>query len=878
MQLKRSLRNGLIYTLIISICLTALPRPAQASTLDTLIDMLRKIEAITPPGTLPCTADELEDSKDLLQDMINAGDNLSAQTNIINEYLQANDSLPPWLDTVLDYYILFAAHDYYGLAGKLVNDPDTLCAVLSILIPGSGAFCALFDELIELAEGLWDVGTAIGEFFADLGGAVWDGLKSAGCSLGLGGCDDGPDTPPEVFVYEYIFHPRLAEGLTARKSTDSGAFDSLVGQLKAEAAAFGKNYHPEGPFDIKGLYAACCNDPGAVNRAAIMYASTVNTEWTADIANHVLPLRAEKFKQYSNNPATINNLAQTALQKFSPEYAWNPQDTVVNSCVQTFKFVDGYGFAHIDTWLNMVNQLGDEAKALQPAVQSNQDLCNTLWQLKKKDIGQIVYTYTQENYCGQFGSALQCQSIPDYRGCLKLLSPFDNADRCRANTLTAGKEAADQVMQQITAEGTAHPEKWQKANPQSSGPGLALHSEKPYRLIGYRPTHTYFCDKFYSEKFGDLPQKLLQCSYQTDQNYVELVDDVKNAVEQLNKEYGGTFASGKYWDPLLVEASTGSSVNELQQENRSFGFESPSAKPGFNYSNFKPKIGIDGVDTPVIFFDIQGAVAAHMNDINTPVRDIRDMIDPRLGVEKLDIQDRVSKVAMKSGLQVKAEMQKPGMVSGVGNLAGPQAAGTGQHVMSGTLPAGQQPSHLPTISSTGQKLEVAQKGAISLMQQGSPDLQVDQMVVINTRKIRWNGTLALDAKTLRPAGNGRFQVPIVLTVKNAGNAASSPCRIAWPSAAEILPLPALKPGQVHNLKATIELAPGTHRLQLQLDKLKQVKESNERNNSAAVTLRITGSDNGSSRGVSPSLPPGSRISPSRTPDMRSTLTPLSNSR
>jgi hypothetical protein len=882
MRLKRFLRNGLIYTLVLSFCLISVPKPAHAANLNTLINILRQIEQVTPPGTLPVTADEVESSKGLLECMINAGGDMYAQGLCADDFLESTEQIPDWVPFCLELYILLASHDYYGLANKLATDPQVVCAILSILIPGP-PICDLLAELVELAEGLYDVGKVVYEFFGDVLGAAYGAAKDAYCATAghvLGGCsdDDGPDIPPEVFVYKRFFHPRLAEGLTARKSTDSGAYYGLVEQIRNAAAVFAQNYQPDGFPDADTFLAIFCSDPGVVKRAADMYTSTVNSLWTADLAQTVLPQRSEKFNQY-DNPANINNLAQAALQKFSPGYAWTPQDAVVNSCVQTF--ANDYGFAHIDTWLNMVNQLGDEAKALQPAVQSNRDLCKTFWNLKKKDIGEVVYAYAKQNHCGQFGSALQCKSIPDYRSCLALLTPFDSNDRCRANTLFTGKEAADQVMQRIKAKGTAHPEKWRQEKPTSSGQMIALYSEKPYRLVGYRPTHVYFCDQYYSEEFGDLPQKLLQCGYQADQDYIDLVADVEDAVKELNKQRAKDLIVGRYWDPLLVESPT--AVSELQQENPSFGFQSPSEKPGFNYSPFAPQIGIDGVNTPLIFFDIQGAVAEHMNELRTPVRDIRDMIDPRLDAGKMDIQDRVSNVdaksvvQLKSKAQLKAGVQKNVMVSAPGALAGQQAAG-GQQVMSGTLPPGQQPPQSPTLSSAKFKIGAAGKSPVSMTQQGSPDLEVDGTLVINGRKVRWNGTIALDTATLKSAGNGRFQVPTVVAVKNTGNALSSPCRIAWPTMAEILPLPELKPGQVHNVQATIQLAPGIHRLQLQLDKLQQIQESNEQNNTSTVTLRISDNVNSSSRGVSPSSPATPRSLPVQTPGAKTPITYPANSR
>jgi hypothetical protein len=870
MQLKRFLRNGLVHILILSFCLISVPKPAHAATLDTLIDILRTIEQVAPPGTLPFTVNEVESAKGLLECMINAGGDIYAQALCVDEFLESAVQIPAWVPFCLDLFIMLTSHDYYGLAKKLATDPEVVCAILSILIPGP-PICDLLAELVAVAEGLYDVGKALGEFFADFGGAVWDGAKAAACAVGLGGCDDGPDTPPEVFVYQYIYHPRLGDGLAARKSYPA-AFSQLLDQLKGQAAAYAKQ-HKNDPLSIEHLVAQMCADSSTVRRAADIFTSTVNSLWTADLANNVLPQRSEKFNQY-NNPANVQAITLQALQTFHSN-TWYPQTAVVNSCVQTFDNV--YGFAHIDRWLEMVGTLGGEAQQLKSVVHSNQDVCDTFWDLNKIKIGQVVYSYTQQNHCSQLGSKLQCNTIPNYRSCMGLLSPFGAKDSCRANTITTGKEAKDKVMQKITARGTALP--WQSEPPHQTGlQALSGHSEIPYKLIGTRPTHTYYCEQFYSEEYGDLPQRLLQCSHKSPQNYLDLVAAVNHAVEQIYVDFEVELLAGQYHDPLIVAAGLAGHVNDLQRENPVFGFKAPSAKPGFDYSLQALPTSIDGINTPLIYFNLQGAVTNHIHELLTPAgQNIQDMGgDPRDEISGLDqlasmdsnvqlqVESGLQRSGMVSGenkilgqqasmdanvqLQAKPGLQQSGMVSGGNKIPGQQAVGTQQQPMSGTLPGGQLPSSSPT------QLSVAKGAKTAPALKGRPDLQAAATLDINGNTARWNGFLTLDAAKLKSAGSGRCQVPTRLVIKNAGTEASSPCRLGWPGMSDLRELPALAPGKTHTIETIIELAPGIHRLQLQLDKLQQVEESNEQNNAAAVTLKLTGTCNGSLRNTLPSKP------------------------
>lgn len=866
MKTKRFLRSGLIYTLILSLCLTAVPKPVQASPLDPFISFLEQVEGIVGPGKLPFSSQQVRDVEGVIECLGNAGNQVDVAICIDQFHDTASGQsaggtigIPDWVYQLLDCYIMYESHQYYDLA--LTLGEAAFCAVLSLTVSGGSVnVCGLLEELVELAGTLWDAGKALVEWASSVGGDVYDAIKGAACgaTFGLVGCDDEPETPPEVWVYTYIFDPKLAEGVAARKSQDQYAFDHLVDQLRANAAANPPVYSIPLPIDPYGMFEQvignACAKPWAVDRAVKVFTATVNTMWTADLGQNVLPLRSERFNQY-NNPTNVNFLTLEALQSFKLGQNWDPRTPVVKSCEQ--RFVNEYKFAPIDRWLGMVNELGPDAQKLKPAVQTNYALCNSFWELRKNDFASAVYDYIQQKYCGSFGNGLMCSSVDKYRTCTGLLKPFGDNDKCGINTLTAGKEAADKVMQEITKLGTAFPN-WQRIPPESTF-GL---SGQPYKLVGHRPTHAYYCETIYQNYFRDIPTRLLSCSQNPDTAYKELVAAVNQAVVQINQQ-GASCQSGLFIDPLAVLAATPGTVNELQQENRNFGFKPPSLKPGFDYSTLGLPESVDGLKTPLIFYDLPGKLENMAKEVNVPVQEkIPAMVDP-LGpisdkLSGLHGRDELKTAVGGDQLQTVAGSKvrgiSPTAVKGVDRqhlgtqlsigaqqMAGAPAGGTQHQTMSGTVPAGQLPSKPMTLSVGGKTLSADKVTAQSLAITGLADLQPAATIDVDGKKVRWNGMLSLDAADLQAAAGGRCSIPIVLTVKNTGTLASAACQVGWSGTPAPLPLAALAPGEEQTLKTTLSLPTGVHRLQLQIDKLQQVKETDEQNNTATLTVRIAGS-------------------------------------
>lgn len=867
MTIRQFFRNALLYTLIITLGLTAVPKQAQAANLDSFISFLEQVEDKAGPAasSLPFTSQQVKDVKGVVECLENSGNDVDVAI-CIDEFHEtgagqqagSEAEIPSWVYDLLDSYIMYRTGDYWGLAWKLGE--AVTCIVIQILVGGAD-ICGLLEELVQLAEDLWDAGKAVMEWFGSVGGAAWDAAKDVACAFGWG-CDDEPNTPPEVWVYNYIFDAKLGEGLTARKSVDAAAFNNLINQLKANAAAKPPVFSTALPPDPMGILTQViensCANAGAVNRAAKIFTGAVNTQWTSDLGNNVLPLRSERYNQY-NNPTNINFLTLAALQNFQQGQKWDPKTSVVGSCEQ--KFVSEFGFAHIDRWLGMVNELGDDAQTLKPAVQSNRSMCNSFWEINLNNFAEAVYGYTEQKYCGVFANTLMCDTIDNYRTCLGLLTPFNDQDKCKANTIKAGKEAAERVLQVIKAKGTAFPV-WMMIAPQST---LGV-SNQPYSLIGHRPTHTFYCQKFYSQEFGDLPQQLIQCSSREDTAYQELRLAVKAAVNQINLEQGDSCAFGTYIDPLIVEAATAQVVADLQQENRNFGFKAPSSKPGFDFSTMSFPTPIDGVNTPLVYYDLKGALEDAVKKLETPVEEkIPDMIDPlgpisdklsggqvrdqlqeSVGIKTEGIKTQaMAPVAIKTFDQQAVKSQQQVMAPVAIKTFDQQApAGQQQQTMSHTVPSGQVPSHSPVLLSTANKFEQAKGATILPAMQQLPDLQTIESVDVNGKKVRWNGMLTLDASSLKPGKGGRCQVPTRLVVKNSGSEVSSACQLAWPGISDTQALDALAPGKSQIIDIMLELPAGVHRLQLQLDKLGQVQESNEGNNSFAVTLRLNGTCGG----------------------------------
>jgi subtilase family serine protease len=128
--------------------------------------------------------------------------------------------------------------------------------------------------------------------------------------------------------------------------------------------------------------------------------------------------------------------------------------------------------------------------------------------------------------------------------------------------------------------------------------------------------------------------------------------------------------------------------------------------------------------------------------------------------------------------------------------------------------------------------------------------------------VTWGGTLAVDANkaaSRNKNNTGLCQFQIEYSVRNIGKAPTGSFRSLWTNDAVTgnwtrawSPIAA---GGVKSEKDLVPLKPGRNVLQLVLDDLHQMQESNEANNTFSLTINVTGSC-GAGTGITP---------PARTP-------------
>ena len=851
MHIKHILRNGLIYTLVVSFCLISMPFKANAADFNDFLSFMEKVEAKAPPEAtknMPFNSQQVRAVQGIIGCMESSGNDIDVGICVdqfhntdIGQQASSEAEIPSWAWDILDAYIMYRTGDYWGLAKKLGE--AVACIVIQVLVGGADV-CGLLEELVRMAQDMWDAAKAVAEFISAVGGAVWDAVKDVGCSLGFGGCDDSPPTPPEVWIYTYIFDAKLGDGLAARKSMNDQDFYNLVAELKANAKSKPPVYStpiPPDPFGaFKQIIEKACANSGAVNRAAEVFVSAVNTLWTSDLGNNVLPERANRFAQY-NNTNNAQFLTSQAIQSFTPGQPWDPKGFITSKCSNTF--ANEYEYYHIDRWVHMANYLGQQAQQLKGTVQSNKELCNSFWSQRRNDIAEYVYEYVKNRYCEVNANTLMCGQVNDYRACSGLLQPFGDDDKCGINTFVAGKQAAQKVLTEVKKMGSSLPP-WLMIPP----PVTAGVSTQPYILIGHRPTHAYYCQTIYENLYRNVPKKLVSCNQKPDAAYLQLVTAVNNAVKEINQTVGnGGLHAGLFYDPLAVLAGTPALVNELMDTNKKdFGFKPPS-KPGFDYSlNAFPK-KLDGLTTPMIFYDVVGAMKQMIKDkaVMTEVN-IEEKIDPRGPITNkirgivehtrltAPIGNQMEKTAISKTAttkQLSSQSVNKQLIGGKQNLHGQQTT------MSGTVPNPVTPpkTTLPvTLSEKSTSVKAKQIEQLA-------DLQVEKSLKINDQNVSWNRLVTLNGSSLKHSTGGRCQVPMHFAIKNGGLAKSTANQLSWGRTSVPQMLMPLAPGQTQSLDTTLLLPVGTHRLELELDRLKQVPESDENNNSGMVTLRITGS-------------------------------------
>ncbi|HEX9627028.1 MAG TPA: hypothetical protein VGA00_08840 [Acidiferrobacterales bacterium] len=668
MNKARTLRTTLLQGLLILACLFA--SPARADVLDDfawLLDQLGTVNA----NPLPVTGSDIKSSKGLFTCL----DGASNDPQVIGCIDKFKDTplgkkatgaagIPSWFWDLIDLYVAFRTDDYWGIVSNVGE--AGVCIVAQVMAAGAVDICGLIQELVELAKDVLDAGKAIAKFFASLGEGAWEAAKDVGCALGLGGC--GSSSPPEQIAYAWVFAPKIADGLAARKSTDPSAFSALRQLLESNALATPAKLSM--PVNIP-VYL----DKKAVDIASKIYVGVVDAQWTADIAKNVLPALAKKRGEYDSAQqiAIVAKAAAAGVTPGSPD----PTQLVVKRCTDDFRTT--YGFAHVDRW---ILQFPAEAQKL-GGVKSNNAWCAaTFWAKNKGKFAPHFVSYVKSNLCPAYGSQLLCPTLAKYQSCLGLLGSVGQQAQCAADSTAAGMEAAQKIK--------AYFKQWG-----SKIPCTIVAPGNPTQPVDYRcprPPQQHSCNKAYDLYYGKLPQKLVNCSVQIDPQYAALKSQVAQAVGQLSAKHKVSLGVDSI-DPLLVHFQP-PLLAALHEDLKDQGFGAPSTKPGFDFLLQVPR-PVDGVDTPAFVTEIKVNVPKL-----APKENIKDKVvlvqpgdpDP---TQKFSIGGNVLNAPAGAAQQPGGTGLKPGVAPALsakspalGGVPTGPAAGAPTKPLSGGLPPG----------------------------------------------------------------------------------------------------------------------------------------------------------------------------------------------
>ena len=833
----RTLFRPLLFLLVAACFLFGSVVPSRADTLDSFIGAYKKIESYAPPNSLPISSNDLVASRSLfscLEQGSDAGICIDTFSHTpLGQQVVAESGLPSSFWSVLDAYVAYKNGDIWGVAYSLGE--AAVCAVLQVLAGGAD-ICGFIKELVELAEKLWDTATAVAEFFADLGEGAWEAAKGAYCdTLGsvFGGCDDD-SSPPEAVAYAWVFAPKLADGLTARKAIDPNAFDNLRQQLIGQASANPAQFNIQLPSWVKITFPAA-----AVSTAAQIYTNTVDQNWSADMTNTVLPALSQKRNEYPT-PQKIAQLAGTAANAFKNNNT-EPSWVVRKACSDEFK--QTFGFAHVDRWITNPNTAQIAAKL---KVKSSTDWCSGVWNSNKPEFAKTFAPFARNNFCPGTVTPFPCKTIENYQRCITLLGYVGEEEQCGVNSAAMGKEAAEKVKQSLLNKGSKGT---YKVIPPTG-------SETAATLVSQRPTQKAACEQEYQKLFGNYPAKLVTCTVQEPADYSALKAAVAQAVASLNsgatgkvalKKTGWFSAANKDFvidatDPLLVWVKSEEAYAEVLADKPSFGFGPPSKNSGFEYPMFKQHVTIDGLDTPAISNEKELKKPVPQQHAN-PKQKLLDKLGNPDPIDQLTINQNLKSNVSPLAAQKAGNLQNPAMAG---------AAGQKQQVMSGTLPSGKVPStgiaagNIATMSRTpGLTAQQAEQAAPKPMMLQLPDLVAAAEVSVAGRTAAWGGAVTIDATAARQKDNGVCRFPIQYGVRNTGNGASSGFATALsvsttPGAtADHSWLPLVPGGSARNMDS-IPLKPGLNQVTLAIDARGSVKETNERNNEYRLGVTVNG--------------------------------------
>ncbi len=619
------------------VCLCLGTPAAHADVFDDFAGLLKKLEDANV--SLPVKSAQVKESKAFIKCLENANNDLDTAHCIddfektdVGKQSAGQTGVPSWVFDMLDAYIMFREKDYWGLVAKFGK--AAVCIIAQVLTGGGVDVCGLIEELVALGKDLLDAGKAIAKFFESVGEEAWGAVKSAGCALGFGGC--GKSSPPEQIAYAWIFQPKVVpEGLNAKKSVNPSAYPVLRQQLVSNALAKPAKWS-KATINLKMEFT-----PSIVNTASKVFDAAVDNKWSEDMLKTVLPALVAKRNAY-DSPNQVAALAGPAAQSGAP-VQW-----VVDRCTNDFS--KSFGFAHVDRWISQHKDL--LAKAGSP--KSHKQWCGSFWAKNQKAFAGHFFDYASKNLCAANGDKLQCQTLAKYEACRALLKAVGGEKQCSGNHPQVRWEIAQEIQAHFAKQG-------------SKIPCTILTETSPMQFQCQRWPQRHACDQFYGDNFGHFPTKLVSCTIKEKADYSALIAAVAKAKPKLEKIAGyspGAFGIDKI-DPLVVHVPA-KAWYALPHE-KSFGFKSPSKKPGFDYEMGK-KSTIDGKDTPAVVAEVEVLVVTQSPE--SAIQQKLDLVRPG----DPDPQDRVGVTrALKPALSADRQRQADRT-----DIAQPRAGGFGQ--------------------------------------------------------------------------------------------------------------------------------------------------------------------------------------------------------
>jgi hypothetical protein len=230
--------RGLLVLLVAGLLLAWAPA-ARADVLDDFAWLLDKLDQVSA-NPLPVSGGDITASKGLFACLDKASSDTqtigcidSFKNTPLGQKATGAAGIPSWFWDLIDLYVAFRTDDYWGVVSNVGE--AGLCIVAQVMAAGAVDVCGVIQELVELAKEVLDAGKAVAKFFQSVGEGAWELAKDVGCSLGVGGC--GGSSPPEQRAYAWVFAPKVADGLAARKDLDPLKFGALRQQLEQNALA-----------------------------------------------------------------------------------------------------------------------------------------------------------------------------------------------------------------------------------------------------------------------------------------------------------------------------------------------------------------------------------------------------------------------------------------------------------------------------------------------------------------------------------------------------------------------------------------------------------------------------------------------------------------